>query len=62
VSHVLLISNPVLFPSMPNKKRIAAFFDFDKTLIEVDSASKEATTIIAEKYQNNVFSDIGLCC
>jgi FMN phosphatase YigB (HAD superfamily) len=47
---------------MPNKKRIAAFFDFDKTLIEVDSASKEATTIIAEKYQNNVFSDIGLCC
>jgi HAD superfamily hydrolase (TIGR01490 family) len=45
---------------MPNKKRIAAFFDFDKTLIAVDSASKEATTIIAGKYQNNAFSIIGL--
>jgi HAD superfamily hydrolase (TIGR01490 family) len=45
---------------MPNKKRIAAFFDFDKTLIAVDSANKEATTIIAEKYLNNVFSIIGL--
>jgi putative phosphoserine phosphatase/1-acylglycerol-3-phosphate O-acyltransferase len=46
---------------MPNNnKRIAAFFDFDKTLIAVDSSSKEAATIIAEKCQNNVFSIIGL--
>ncbi|CAJ1968022.1 unnamed protein product [Cylindrotheca closterium] len=31
-------------------RRIAAFFDFDKTLIALDSAGKEATTVLATKY------------
>mmetsp|Transcript_33942 Transcript_33942/g.82353 ORF Transcript_33942/g.82353 Transcript_33942/m.82353 type:complete len:184 (-) Transcript_33942:39-590(-) len=41
-------------------ERIAAFFDFDKTIIAVDSAGKEATTVLAKLYQHHFLVLVGL--
>lgn len=43
-----------------NHERIAAFFDFDKTIIGVDSAGKEATTILAKHYLDRWLVVLGL--
>ena len=42
------------------EKRIAAFFDFDKTIIAVDSAGKEATIILAKQYLDRWLVVVGL--
>ncbi|KAL3928121.1 MAG: hypothetical protein SGBAC_012782 [Bacillariaceae sp.] len=46
--------------SNQKEARIAAFFDFDKTIIAVDSAGKEATTVLAKLYQHHFLVLAGL--